>query len=401
MGFTKMMRRGAALLALTLALSTPALAEEYSAIVTGTKLAVYADADRTWPLGTLPTTSVVTVLSSSDGVAEIRSNGSTGYVSASGLTALDSLATAVVVNTKSRVYQSPNLSSRWIALPKGMEVNLLATNGQWAMVENGGVVAYTNRAHLTEKSSQESDPPKTPSTSSPQVVEEVFNAKVTASSLRVYRKASTSSRCLGSVPSGTTVTVRAYCGGWAYIELNGNCGFAEISALERISEAKEEAEKEEAQNKTADDLLDAGYTVEQVIFAFLTKEMKLNTAAACGILANVERECSFRVTATSYDGGYGICQWTGTRNALLKKWCNENGCDYTTLEGQLRFLQYELENTRTNTLKYLRNVENSAAGAYDAGYYFCYNFEIPASRAARSVERGNLAKDSYWRTYAA
>ena len=49
----------------------------------------------------------------------------------------------------------------------------------------------------------------------------------------------------------------------------------------------------------------------------------------------------------------------------------------------------------------VRSVEDSPAGAYAAGHYFCYNFEIPASRASRSVERGNLAKDKYWPRYAA
>ena len=46
-------------------------------------------------------------------------------------------------------------------------------------------------------------------------------------------------------------------------------------------------------------------------------------------------------------------------------------------------------------------IKPAAAGAYDAAYYFCYNFEIPASRAKRSVERGNIAKNTYWVKYAA
>lgn len=394
MTFQKMMRLGAVLLAMMIA--APALAEEYTAIVTAGKLSVYADEAQSWLLGTIPAATVVTVESAENDTAKIVCAGQTGYASAAGLTALDSLATGVVVNTQSRVYQSPSLSSRWVSLPEGMELNLLAVNGKWAMVENNGVVAYTNRDHLTQKAQQTPETSET-ETEAPEVTVETFEAKVTADSMRVYRKASTSSKYLGSVSKDTVVTVHAYCNGWAYIELNGNKGFAEISAMTRAT--KEEEKADEA--FSADALLEKGYTVEQIIYAFLVKEMKLNTAAACGILANVDRECSFRVTAASYDGGYGICQWTGTRNTLLKNWCSENGYDASTLEGQLRFLQYELENTRTNTLKYLKNVENSAAGAYDAAYYFCYNFEIPANRAARSVERGNLAKDQYWRTYAA
>jgi len=113
----------------------------------------------------------------------------------------------------------------------------------------------------------------------------------------------------------------------------------------------------------------------------------------------VEKECSFRVTAASYDGGYGIVQWTASRNTRLKNWCKSKGYDYKTLEGQLWYLKYELENHYTKIYKYMQSVANTPAGAYEAGYYFCYNFEIPANRAANSVARGNLAKDKYWQRY--
>ena len=50
--------------------------------------------------------------------------------------------------------------------------------------------------------------------------------------------------------------------------------------------------------------------------------------------------------------------------------------------------------------KYISAVDNTADGAYDAGYYFCYHFEVPANRASRSVTRGNSARDTYWPKYA-
>ena len=141
-------------------------------------------------------------------------------------------------------------------------------------------------------------------------------------------------------------------------------------------------------------------SVEKTIYRFMTEKMGLNTAAACGILANVERECDFRINLTSYDGGYGIVQWTGSRNRNLKNWCKKNGCDYQSLEGQLHFLEYELEGGYSKILKKLRKIENSPAGAYEAAYYFCYNFESPANRTQNSVRRGNIAKSTYWKKYA-
>ena len=35
-------------------------------------------------------------------------------------------------------------------------------------------------------------------------------------------------------------------------------------------------------------------------------------------------------------------------------------------------------------------------GAYDAGYYFCFNFEAPAARTSQSTKRGNYAKDTLY-----
>ena len=119
---------------MVLLLTATAGAETFQAVVTAGAMAVYADAARTWPIGWLPMTTVVTVQSYADGVAQISAGGNVGYAAASDMAALDSIATRVVVNTHSRVYQQPSLSSRWGALPKGMELTLLATNGPWAMV---------------------------------------------------------------------------------------------------------------------------------------------------------------------------------------------------------------------------------------------------------------------------
>ena len=63
------------------------------------------------------------------------------------------------------------------------------------------------------------------------------------------------------------------------------------------------------------------------------------------MLANIKAESSFRPTAYNSNGGsYGICQWTGGRKTRLQNYCEDNGLDYTTLYGQLCFLEYELRN---------------------------------------------------------
>lgn len=398
MNFKEIARRSIALLAALMIMAGPAYAASFPAIVTTKSMKVYADEAMSWNIGALPATTVVTVQSYEGDVAKISVSGREGYAAVCDMEALAKLAKPATVNRNTYVFRKASISSEYMKAKKGMSINLLATNGQWAMVENGGVVAYMNKDHLTVKEQDAGIE------SEDGVVTETFTAEVVASRMRVYKKASKSSTCLGSVKKGAVVTVHAYnYEGWAYIELNGRKGFARVGDMKRLAAAVVEPEPTPTPTPVpeADSYInDESLSVEKRIFMFLTQEMKLNTASACGILANVEKECSFRVTAASYDGGYGIVQWTASRNTRLKNWCKSEGYDYKTLEGQLWYLKYELENHYTKILKHMQSVANTPAGAYDAGYYFCYNFEIPANRGANSVARGNLAKDKYWQRYA-
>ena len=470
MNFKTLLRRLTAAIAAMVVLITAAQAEAYIVTVKSAKL--YADEACTWNIDSLPMATVIDVEAIEDGVARITAGDREGYMAQEDVKSIESLAKPAQVNRNTYVYQKANSRSKSIKVKKGMKINVLVTNGDWAMVEKNGTIAYMNKAHLTMEGASENEDNGTttaqatinratyvyqkPSTSSRKlkvkkgmevtlvsvngswakikngsatayikkdyldVVEsekdpevepdvkdddgtilvETFSAKVTADSLRVYEKADTDSKCLGSVKKGTVVTVLAYnSNGWACIELNGSKGYAKISGMERVDTSIPETEPTPAPD-TKDYINDESLSVEKRVYLFLTGELGMNTAAACGVLANIEKESSFRVTAGSYDGGYGLVQWTGGRNTRLKNWCAEKGYDHATLEGQLWFLKYELEGSYKKILTYLKGVENSPIGAYDAGYYFCYNFEIPANRATRSVQRGNLAKDSYWQKYA-
>lgn len=158
----------------------------------------------------------------------------------------------------------------------------------------------------------------------------------------------------------------------------------------------------------------------QIIYEFLTNEMELNTAAACGVLANIQKESNFNPNAegdkdkvTGIPSSYGICQWHDSKEGegrwtSLKTFCEENGYDWTTLEGQLYYLQYELSANNHKVLyngktiyNYLKSVSNLPEGAYDAAYYWCYEFERPANREVASQKRGALAQTEYWPKYRA
>ena len=133
------------------------------------------------------------------------------------------------------------------------------------------------------------------------------------------------------------------------------------------------------------------------IYQYLISNLGLNHAGACGVLANIQLESNFNSLALG-DGGssYGICQWHNGRFNNLISYCNGNGFDYNTVGGQLQYLSHELASNYPSVLSYVRNVPDTAQGAYDAAYYWCMHFEVPDHTAERAAQRGNLAKNEYF-----
>lgn len=139
----------------------------------------------------------------------------------------------------------------------------------------------------------------------------------------------------------------------------------------------------------------------EIIYDFMKEEMGFNTAAACGVLANIHAESSFRPTASMIDTNgllsYGICQWNGVRYTALQNYCAEHNLDYQTVEGQLQYLKYELEHSEASACARVKNVENTAEGAYTAGYNWARYFERCSSVYFET--RANLAQNTYWPMY--
>lgn len=142
-------------------------------------------------------------------------------------------------------------------------------------------------------------------------------------------------------------------------------------------------------------------TNERIIMEFCRDNLGTNTAATCGILANIYKESSFNPTASCIDTNgltsYGICQWNGTRFTDLKNFCAKNGYSYSSLEGQLYFLKSELNGSERNAFLSVKNVENTAQGAYNAGYNWAKKFERCSS--VYYEQRAVLARDTYWKKY--
>ena len=142
----------------------------------------------------------------------------------------------------------------------------------------------------------------------------------------------------------------------------------------------------------------AAQSNELTIYFFLRTEVGCNEAVACGILANIEAECGFNPEAYNPSGGYyGICQWGSSRKQRLKDYCHEKGLDYTSLEGQLEYLHYELQTNEKEAWTRLQSVSNSASGAYDAAIIWAQYYERCSESYRES--RGQKAKNTFWPKY--
>ncbi|MCI5723400.1 MAG: phage tail tip lysozyme [Erysipelotrichaceae bacterium] len=122
----------------------------------------------------------------------------------------------------------------------------------------------------------------------------------------------------------------------------------------------------------------------EYIYAYLTGTLGLSRAAATGVLANMYQESKFDPTAgSSY---YGLCQWGGGRLTNLMNYCANNGLDYTSVDGQLAFMTYELNGSYSSTLSGLQSVANTAEGAAEAATIFVSRYE-GASHTVGRAER--------------
>ena len=378
------------LMALVASCLTVAVAERFTAVVAVDSMEVYAQKAPHAPIGALPRGTEVTVKDYSGNVALISYSGKTGLARVGDMTAQAASQTETVVETrtmvttkKTRLYKKAKTTSRHSSIPAGASVEVLGVNGQCAKVSYKGKVGYVQYGHLAESGAAAETETAVDTTPV-----QTGSAPVAASqSSRVYASASLSGDSVG-VPKGTKMTLLAIRGDTAMVEKSGAIGYMPVSHLESASSGKTAAGKG---NPFA-----AGSN-EHEIYAFLVGEMGYNRAAAMGVLANMKYESGYR-TECDGDGGtsYGICQWHAGRKTNLINYCTENGLDYTTLDAQLRFFRYEITSRYSAVHSYLKGVENSADGAYDAGYYFCFNYEAPAARTSQSTKRGEYAKSTLW-----
>ena len=378
-------------LALLLAALPAALAEGgFKAVVAVDSMKVYAEKAPHDYIGALPRGTAVTVKAVSGSAALISLNGKTGVARAEELSPADEAGDAadttaqtskpMVANRQTRIYKKASTASGYSAVQAGDAVTLLGVNGKCAKVSLNGKVGYMVYSHLSEPGAVAVETPDaTPASTMNMPV-------VTARAARVSAKADGSGGS-ATLQKGEKLTLLAVKGERAMVEKGGAIGFMDLADLEKDGSGSASAVR------TGNPF--ASGSNEHAIYAFLTGELGYNRAAAMGVMANIKYESSYQPGDVG-DGGtsYGICQWHAGRKTNLMDYCAENGLDYTALDAQLKFLKYELTGRYASVHSYMKGVENTADGAYDAGYYFCFNFEAPAARTSQSTKRGEYAKNT-------
>ena len=128
-------------------------------------------------------------------------------------------------------------------------------------------------------------------------------------------------------------------------------------------------------------------------------DLRLNNAAISGILANIWGDSLFYPETYIYGvTSIGILQWGGDYYEEEIDWCLDEGYDPYSIEGQLAYLSWQLQNEFLSVYTYLYGVEDSADGAYEAGFYFYQYFDsiVNTNTVTTGKTRGNRAADRYY-----
>ena len=322
----------------------PALADNYAAAVYSNSLSVYADADCTRKVADLDRYTVVTVTGVNGEVARIKYGGYTLYTASAGIKSVEDFAQSAQANQNTYIFESADTESRNIAVKAGTQFNLLATKGDWALVEKDGNVGYTYKGHVdviqeedpfqpdSEPEAEEENTDNTAISGGSNVVIKTIEASVSATKLPVYKEASASSKKLGELSYGDAVTVYAYNADWAYIGLNNRYGFCKLEGLVKGSITKPETDTPSTEDNTEDnnaadlfDAIPATVTASSVVVyesasTSSRKLGKLNKGAEVNVLQTGSNWAYIEL-----NGNYGYCALSAlTKTSELKPEQEEN-----------------------------------------------------------------------------
>lgn len=139
--------------------------------------------------------------------------------------------------------ESSKDSTKLGSLKKGADVIVISYDPTWAHISVQGTKGYCATTGLKTAGTAAQTQPQTtePTAELTDAKKANIEAKVTAASVKVYKKPDTASDLMSTVPNGTTVNVIAYNNSWAYVEKNGYYGYCATSALGKTASSASSA----------------------------------------------------------------------------------------------------------------------------------------------------------------
>lgn len=100
------------------------------------------------------------------------------------------------------------------------------------------------------------------------------------------------------------------------------------------------------------------------IYSYMINNLGYTHNGALALLNNIGAESSFDPNSVNqYSKAYGLCQWLDRKSDLIN-FANQNGLDYTSIDTQLLFMDYELK-TRFNSGNEQHRLYDQVTGVLD------------------------------------
>ena len=209
-----------------------ALAASQTVYVTANTLPVYKTySTSSKVLGTMSYGESMTLLATNSSWAYVKNSaGATGYCKLSGIGTSNpnKYSEKIYINSSNvKVYKKPDTSSSvMMTLSKNASYTAVAKtpDNEWARLKNGSAYGYVQMKYIST-SKVDDDAPSTPDLTSKTVY-------ISANTLNAYKSASTSSKVLGVMSYGESMTLLATSGDWAQIRNSANAvGYCKLSGL--------------------------------------------------------------------------------------------------------------------------------------------------------------------------
>ena len=209
-----------------------ALAASQTVYVTANTLPVYKTySTSSKVLGTMSYGESMTLLATNSSWAYVKNSaGATGYCKLSGIGSSNpnKYSEKIYINSSNvKVYKKPDTSSGvMMTLSKNASYTAVAKtpDNEWARLKNGSAYGYVQMKYIST-SKVDDDAPSTPDLTTKTVY-------ISANTLNAYKSASSSSKVLGVMSYGESMTLLATSGSWAQIRNSANAvGYCKLSGL--------------------------------------------------------------------------------------------------------------------------------------------------------------------------